>query len=297
MPKKRGRPPKPPSSSSKQTPFSKPNHDSEPLDVSLVQERLLNLEGLDDLSSKQVAVLMKTLDEIKEKLKGKQVVTDDVEVVYETPFDQQEKGDEPEKTDPPKRASIWDSFDITKLRNAGGKLEYHEPLIKEGTAIGYHMYRFNRKLKQVRDALIQLNKDKFSNIDKKELAIKGQLDDAQRRLHADPNNSVFQRQEKDLYMLYRDISQKNFLFLKQKAKQKWIHEGDQNTAFFHKAIKSRCYRNRVMRVTDIHGNLCTSNSDIQQAFLDYYGDLFNGNHKEWKVTSEEMAMGHILSMI
>ncbi|KAK7280824.1 hypothetical protein RIF29_08337 [Crotalaria pallida] len=36
----------------------------------------------------------------------------------------------------PRRASIWDSFDITKLRNAGEKLNFVEPTIKEGIEDG-----------------------------------------------------------------------------------------------------------------------------------------------------------------
>ncbi|KAK7256640.1 hypothetical protein RIF29_30094 [Crotalaria pallida] len=136
MPKKRGRPPKSPSSSSKQTPPSMAKHDSVNLDFSLLQDRLLNLEGLDDLNSKQASDLMKNLDLIKEKLKGKQVMPDDVELVAETQLENQGNTDEPKKPDPIKKATIWDSFDITKLRNAGGMLDYHKPLVKEGTAIG-----------------------------------------------------------------------------------------------------------------------------------------------------------------
>ncbi|KAK7250506.1 hypothetical protein RIF29_32985 [Crotalaria pallida] len=243
MPKKRDRPPKSPSSSSKQTPSLTTNHVSMPLDFTLIKDRLLNLEGLDDLSNKQATDLMKSLDAIKEKLKGKQVIPTEGELESETQVEHAKLDDEPQKADPAKAKEISIIY---------------EAAAKEGEE---------------------------------------QPETSGQQKQNDLNNSEGDRQERDLYFLYRNVSQKNLMFLKQKAKQKWIQEGDQNTAFFHKAIKSRCYRNRVMRVTDIHSNLCTNKSDIQQAFLDYYVDLFNGNQKNWKVSPEEMTMGNVLSMI
>ncbi|KAK7267087.1 hypothetical protein RIF29_19751 [Crotalaria pallida] len=116
MPKKRGRPPKSPSSSSKQTPPSLPKHDSVSLDLSLLQDRLLNLEDLDDLSSKQAFELMKSLDVIKEKLKGKQVMPDDVELVSETQFEKPGNVDDPKKTDP-KDLNSYEGVGIPAVTN------------------------------------------------------------------------------------------------------------------------------------------------------------------------------------
>ncbi|KAK7267612.1 hypothetical protein RIF29_20290 [Crotalaria pallida] len=88
MPKKRGRPPKTPSYSSKQSPSPSTKHDSVPFDLTLFQHRLLNFEGFDDLSTKQASDLLKNLDVIKEKLKGKHGVDPDIDVVAETQMDQ-----------------------------------------------------------------------------------------------------------------------------------------------------------------------------------------------------------------
>ncbi|KAK7243827.1 hypothetical protein RIF29_38639 [Crotalaria pallida] len=131
---------------SKQT-LSSPKLVSVPLDLSLVQDCLLNFEGFDDLSVKQASDLLKSLDLFKEKLKGKQIETVDDDV-----------------------------DDIT----------------------GYHMYRFTSKLRKVRQALSKLNREKFCSIDKKELVLRDQLDDIQRKLHDDPTNSDFQRLDTEM---------------------------------------------------------------------------------------------------
>ncbi|KAK7281202.1 hypothetical protein RIF29_08976 [Crotalaria pallida] len=276
--KKRGRPLNP-SSASKQTPPSVIKLTSDPLDFSLINDSLLNLQGFDALTSKQASDLLKNLDAIKEKLKGKQTTSVDDETVPETQLVQEKKGAETNKNDPPRKASIWDNFDISKLRNAGGKLEFHKPLIKEGTAIeeakakdieakyaaavecstpkhtsqsdpleneqlhseiwrrggfkyfnmwaadadfkqlvqeawdvdidGYHMYRFTRKLRRVREVLSQFNKEKFDSIDKKEIILRAQLDEVQKKLQDDPANAVIQRQERAIFHLYRDIEIRN----------------------------------------------------------------------------------------
>ncbi|KAK7273526.1 hypothetical protein RIF29_14581 [Crotalaria pallida] len=77
--KKRGRPSKQTPSSS--TPKRAPSvnvTDAISLDFSLLNDHILNLEGLDDLDSKQANNLMKNLDAIKEKLKGKKPANPEV---------------------------------------------------------------------------------------------------------------------------------------------------------------------------------------------------------------------------
>ncbi|KAK7267888.1 hypothetical protein RIF29_20568 [Crotalaria pallida] len=152
MAKKRGRPSnqKPPSSSS--TPKNRVSsinvNDSIPLDLNLLDDRSLSLESLDALDSKQTECLLGKLDVIRQRIKGKQIVNHDEEIVNETKFgDAHENQNEteipketekPKKTDhsSPKQPNVWDNFYISKLRNAGGKLEFCKAEIKEGTAIG-----------------------------------------------------------------------------------------------------------------------------------------------------------------
>ncbi|XP_074298153.1 uncharacterized protein LOC141628972 [Silene latifolia] len=66
-------------------------------------------------------------------------------------------------------------------------------------------------------------------------------------------------------------------FLKQKAKCDWMKYGDENTAFFHAAIKKRRARNRVFQVKDMRGSLCSDSKMIQQAFEEYYMHLLGSS--------------------
>ncbi|KAK7258455.1 hypothetical protein RIF29_24033 [Crotalaria pallida] len=161
---------------------------------------------------------------------------------------------------------------------------------------GYEMFKFSTKLKKVKRVLLQLNRDRFNSIDKKEAVLKCKLDEVQRNLQLDPGNINLQPAERDIYMEYRKISQQALSFMRQKAKEKWIQDGDQNTSFFHKAIKRRLYRNRVLRVSNLQGNIYTDSISIEQAFQDYYHVLLNGDKKNWNVRHEEMSMGNFLTV-
>ncbi|KAK7259712.1 hypothetical protein RIF29_25325 [Crotalaria pallida] len=103
----------------------------------------------------------------------------------------------------------------------------------KGKAVdGYEMFKFSTKLKKVKRVLLQLNRDRFNSIDKKEAALKCQLDEAQRNLQLDPGNINLQQAERDIYLEYRKTFQQALSFMRQKAKEKWIQDGDQNTSFF-----------------------------------------------------------------
>ncbi|GJS42362.1 hypothetical protein Tco_0567405, partial [Tanacetum coccineum] len=58
-------------------------------------------------------------------------------------------------------------------------------------------------------------------------------------------------------------------FLKQKAKFYWLKEGDSNSAYFHKAVKSRVSRSRIDVVTNGDGVLF-ENENVPSAFVDHY---------------------------
>ncbi|GJY12395.1 hypothetical protein Tco_0381704 [Tanacetum coccineum] len=63
-------------------------------------------------------------------------------------------------------------------------------------------------------------------------------------------------------------------FLKQKSKIEWLNLGDSNTAYFHKAVKSRISRNRVEAVLDSNGALLT-NDQVAVGFVKYYEEFLD----------------------
>jgi hypothetical protein len=60
----------------------------------------------------------------------------------------------------------------------------------------------------------------------------------------------------------------------QRAKENWLRGGDRNTKYFHACASQRRRRNSVEKIRDEEGNICTNPTDIEDAFVKYYGELF-----------------------
>nr|GFB32582.1 hypothetical protein [Tanacetum cinerariifolium] len=63
-------------------------------------------------------------------------------------------------------------------------------------------------------------------------------------------------------------------FLKQKAKVKWLKDGDSNTTYFYRIVKSKCTKNKIDMVSDSSNTLYDGNQ-VPCAFVNHY-DQFLG---------------------
>ncbi|XP_074292218.1 uncharacterized protein LOC141619085 [Silene latifolia] len=80
-------------------------------------------------------------------------------------------------------------------------------------------------------------------------------------------------------------------FLIQKAKAKWLEQGDNNTAYFHGVIKQRCNQNKVIQIDDQYGHTCNDSEGIQNAFLDYYQVLLGSSTPTERVRDQVINTG------
>jgi hypothetical protein len=64
----------------------------------------------------------------------------------------------------------------------------------------------------------------------------------------------------------------------QRAKANWLQHGDMNTGFFHFKASQRKRKNKINFILDQQGNKATSNKDIQQAFMDYFNNIFTSSN-------------------
>ncbi|GJV92832.1 hypothetical protein Tco_1540645 [Tanacetum coccineum] len=90
----------------------------------------------------------------------------------------------------------------------------------------------------------------------------------------DPFNSTLREHETMYVQAFNDAVLLEEHFLKQKAKVEWLRAGDSNTAYFHKAVKSRISRSRIEVVMDTNGTLF-ANEQVVDAFVNRY-EAFHG---------------------
>ncbi|GJT75665.1 hypothetical protein Tco_1042390 [Tanacetum coccineum] len=130
---------------------------------------------------------------------------------------------------------------------------------------GFHMFRVVKKLKGLKKPIRKLMYDK-GNLHANVVRLREDLDKVQTTLDSDPSNVSIREKEAVAVVAFNDALLMEEKFLKQKAKITWLKEGDSNTAYFHKMVKSRVSRSRIDVVTDANG-VVFQNEDVRKDIL------------------------------
>nr|GEV20684.1 hypothetical protein [Tanacetum cinerariifolium] len=138
---------------------------------------------------------------------------------------------------------------------------------------GFHMFRVVKRLKGLKKHIRKLMYDK-GNLHANVVRFREELDKLQSDLDNDPSNVSIQEKEAAAVVAFNEALLMEEKFLKQKAKVTWLKEGDSNTAYFHKMVKSRLSRSRIDVVEDASGAVF-QNKDVAKDFIQHY-EVFLG---------------------
>ncbi|XP_074305914.1 uncharacterized protein LOC141641139 [Silene latifolia] len=185
-----------------------------------------------------------------------------------------------------------------KYYNMWSKAQGFEELITERwgmNVLGTEMYRIVTKLKCLKKDLKKLNREQFSDIENLAKVAEMSLDHLQTKLRVDPLNEDLCQAERECAKEVEFLGKARMDFLKQKAKMKWMTDGDDNSAFFHSSIKRRRARNTVYQIKDIRGVLCTTPDSIKSAFEEFYVSLLGDSKPVSPVKVNIVKQGKCLS--
>ncbi|KAJ9565542.1 hypothetical protein OSB04_001508 [Centaurea solstitialis] len=85
------------------------------------------------------------------------------------------------------------------------------------------------------------------------------------------------KEKGELMAKAKDLYSAKLSDLKQKAKSKWVLEGDENTRYFHGVINKKYKRNRIHGV-NINGRWNSSPESVKEAAFSYFKDKFQEPH-------------------
>ena len=142
---------------------------------------------------------------------------------------------------------------------------------------GCPMYRVTQKLKQLKLELKWLNKQGFSDIQVNAYQAEQQMLQAQEQMHRNLGDSSLVDAEKKATECYKKAQAMYVSFLKQKAKDRWICLGDENTKLFHQSIKARRTQNKIYAIQDSQGKWVYEGKEVDDAFVKYYKELLGVN--------------------
>ncbi|GJY33021.1 hypothetical protein Tco_0417490 [Tanacetum coccineum] len=133
---------------------------------------------------------------------------------------------------------------------------------------GFFMFRVVRKLKLLKRPFRKLRFEK-GNLHENVKKLRLELDRVQIDLDSDPSNAILYEEEVVYVQAYNDALVIKELFLKQKAKIKWLRVGDSNSAYFHKLVKIGISRSRIHVVINLDG-VTVSGDQVPNAFVAHY---------------------------
>uniref|UniRef100_A0A803PA88 DUF4283 domain-containing protein n=1 Tax=Cannabis sativa TaxID=3483 RepID=A0A803PA88_CANSA len=145
-------------------------------------------------------------------------------------------------------------------------------IIKECWELG-HSFSFSGKLSLCAEKLKVWGKEITGSLNHRIKGYKKELKNLQNK------------REIVLVQGYQEVKKKLFKALdqresywKQRAKQFWLREGDQNSNYFHKAGSSRKKNNQIEQLKDAQGNWVTWESSLGEVMKDYFHNLFTSSN-------------------
>lgn len=161
---------------------------------------------------------------------------------------------------------------------------------------GTPMYVLVQKLKALKPKLKQLNRLHYSQIEERFQEAHQRLIDCKTAAQVHPRNHQIIQQEMEAAKHYKEMKDAFNSYMYQKAKIRWLKEGDCNFGFFHRNIKQRRFQQRVLEIKDRHGTTQNTPDSINTAFEEFYVDLLGtSNGNRIPINHEIIQLGELVT--
>nr|GEX98194.1 hypothetical protein [Tanacetum cinerariifolium] len=136
---------------------------------------------------------------------------------------------------------------------------------------GHTMYRVVQKLKNLKRKLKQLSW-KNGNVVLRAEKLREKVRESHKEVDMFPHDeNVKENSCRILKEYYKAMKEENSL-LCQKSKVEWLREGDRNTTCFHKTIKERVHRGRIMTIRNEEG-VRFENKDVAYQIVKHFKEF------------------------
>lgn len=128
-------------------------------------------------------------------------------------------------------------------------------------------------LKAIKTELKALHVSEFGDVRGRIVQAREELNKYQNELQQDPWKSEALELEQETRSQLRKWLKIENSIVKQKARIKWIKEGDSNSQFFHASVKARTAGNRIVKLMDENGQVLSGKQEIEAVVLRFYTEL------------------------
>ncbi|GKB88702.1 RNA-directed DNA polymerase, eukaryota, reverse transcriptase zinc-binding domain protein, partial [Tanacetum coccineum] len=170
------------------------------------------------------------------------------------------------------------------------------PIIKKAWEVdieGHMMYKVVKKMKLLKPTLNKLswvNGNIFERVRKLRECLKEIQNEVDKHHH---DEDIKAKSCKLLSEYYDAMKDENNLLM-QKAKIEWLRDGDRNTEFFHKIIKGRMHKNRIVSICNEKGERF-ENDKIAEQFVKHFQEFLGKKDVVTDLPTEEIVFPNKLS--
>ncbi|GKD72322.1 RNA-directed DNA polymerase, eukaryota, reverse transcriptase zinc-binding domain protein [Tanacetum coccineum] len=170
------------------------------------------------------------------------------------------------------------------------------PIVKDAWSVdieGHMMYQVVKKMKLMKPMLKKLSW-KNGNVFDRVISLKEQLMRVQAEVDTMPHDKEVKERSCKILNDYNEAMRDEYTMLLQKAKVEWLKDGDRNTVFFHKIIKGRMHKSRVMTICNEKGERF-ENDGVAEEFLKHFQEFLGKRDEVIEIPSDRIVFPNKLS--
>ncbi|XP_043694346.1 uncharacterized protein LOC122645065 [Telopea speciosissima] len=136
------------------------------------------------------------------------------------------------------------------------------------------LFSFLIKLKALWSRLKHWSRGAFHGLDDQVHGLNCEIDSLQSQISANPFDPLLQQREVDSLCRLRHLLSVRESELKQRARVRWLQQGDNNTSFFHRSLRSRRSHNQITSIFSSAGVPLTGDEQIRNEAASHFGRAF-----------------------
>lgn len=157
---------------------------------------------------------------------------------------------------------------------------------------GNCMYRFQQRLKTLKNKLKLWNKEEFGNIFEDKTRIEAQLAQLRETIFNSGYTEQLMKEEDILQEQLQDRERQEEIYWKQKSRNRWLQEGERNTKFFYRSTIQRRINNHIHQLKMPNGEKTESREELEIVLVDHFSLLLNESSP-----NQDQAIAEIASCI
>jgi len=161
---------------------------------------------------------------------------------------------------------------------------------------GAKMYKFQQKLRHLKQVLKAWNKNHFGNITESRQKLEQEMSILQQTIITAGRTEELADKEQSLWTALEARRSQEEILWRQKSRIKWLKEGEKNTKFFHRTTIQRRMHNNIAFINNSRGEKLERHEDMEKELRDHFQDMLKEPTRSRTAAIQEVTR-HIPKLI